>query len=69
MAEAAALGDRPEWRSLPAVARGAVWALDADAWFSRPGPRLADGIDALRAILDDPTGDDPVPGARRLSAP
>jgi len=67
--EAAALASRPEWRDLPAVARGAVWALDADAWFSRPGPRLADGIDALRAILADPTGDNPVPGARRLPAP
>ena len=67
--EAAALAGHPAWRSLPAVAAGAVWALDADAWFSRPGPRLADGIEALRAILADPTGDHPVPGARRLPAP
>ncbi len=67
--EAAALANRPEWRNLPAVARGAVWALDADAWFSRPGPRLAEGIEALRAILADPTGDHPVPGARRLPTP
>ena len=67
--EAAGLAERPEWRSLPAVARGAVWALDADAWFSRPGPRLLDGIEALRAILADPSGDHPVPGARRLPAP
>ncbi len=64
--EAAALRERPEWRALPAVASGAVWALDADAWFSRPGPRLADGVEALRAILADPVGDHPVPGARRL---
>ena len=66
VSEAEALADRPEWRSLPAVATGAVWALDANAWFSRPGPRLLDGIEALRAILADPTGDHPVPGARRL---
>lgn len=65
---AADLADRPEWRALPAVRNGAVWALDANAWFSRPGPRLLDGIDALRAILADPTGDHPVPGARRLPA-
>ena len=64
--EAEALATRPEWRSLPAVASGAVWALDANAWFSRPGPRLLDGIEALRAILANPTGDHPVPGARRL---
>ncbi len=69
VSEAAALADRPEWRSLPAVANGAVWALDANAWFSRPGPRLLDGIEALRAILADPTGDHAVPGARRLPSP
>ncbi len=67
--EARSLAERPEWRGLPAVANGAVWALDANAWFSRPGPRLLDGIEALRAILADPTGDHPVPGARRLPTP
>lgn len=65
--EAEALARRPEWRALPAVACGAVWALDANAWFSRPGPRLIDGIGAIRAILADPAGDQPVAGARRLS--
>ena len=69
VAEAAALAGRPEWRALPAVANGAVWALDANAWFSRPGPRLFDGVEALRAILADPAGDHPVPGARRLPRP
>ncbi len=66
--EAEGLAQREEWRALPAVRNGAVWALDANAWFSRPGPRLLDGIEALRAILADPTGDHPVPGARRLPA-
>ena len=67
--EAESLADRPGWRALPAVRNGAVWALDASAWFSRPGPRLLDGIDALRAILADPTGSHGVPGARRLPGP
>ena len=67
--EAGSLAERPEWRDLPAVRNGAVWALDANAWFSRPGPRLLDGIEALRAIFADPTGDHPVPGARRLPTP
>jgi iron complex transport system substrate-binding protein len=33
-----------------------VWAVDANASFARPGPRLVDGIEALAAILhsDDP---------------
>jgi iron complex transport system substrate-binding protein len=28
-----------------------VWAVDADAAFVRPGPRLVDGIEALAAIF------------------
>ena len=28
----------------------AVWAVDADAAFVRPGPRLIDGVEALAAI-------------------
>ncbi len=67
--EAAALAQRPEWRALPAVANGAVWALDANAWFSRPGPRLLEGVAALRAILAAPAASRPIPGARRLPAP
>ncbi len=29
-----------------------VWAVDANASFARPGPRLIDGIEALAAIID-----------------
>ena len=28
-----------------------VWAVDADAAYARPGPRLADGVETLAAIL------------------
>lgn len=28
-----------------------VWAVDANGYFARPGPRLVDGIDVLAAIL------------------
>ena len=28
-----------------------VWAVDANASFARPGPRLVDGVEALAAIL------------------
>jgi iron complex transport system substrate-binding protein len=28
-----------------------VWAVDANASFARPGPRLVDGIEALAAIV------------------
>ena len=38
----------------------AVWAVDANASFARPGPRLVDGVEALAGILHpevaDPSG-------------
>jgi iron complex transport system substrate-binding protein len=49
-AEARALLERPEWGWLAAGGR-AVWALDANAYLSRPGPRLVDGIELLAAIF------------------
>jgi iron complex transport system substrate-binding protein len=35
-----------------------VWAVDANASFARPGPRLVDGVESLARILD-PTGPSP----------
>ena len=43
----------PPWlRELPAVQRGAVVALDGSSYFSRPGPRIIDGIEMLAEIMD-----------------
>jgi iron complex transport system substrate-binding protein len=39
------------WNDLPAVRNGAIFAVDANSYFSRPGPRLADGIAILAHIL------------------
>ena len=36
----------------PAVRRGAVFALDGSAYFSRPGPRVIDGVEILAEIMD-----------------
>jgi iron complex transport system substrate-binding protein len=47
----ATLADRPEWRSLRAVREGRVSPVDANGCFSRPGPRLVDGVERLAAIL------------------
>jgi len=45
---------RPEWiENLAAVRNGEVYALSGSAYFSRPGPRVVDGI-ALLAELFDP---------------
>jgi iron complex transport system substrate-binding protein len=44
---------RPTWyRDLPAVRSGQVFAVDGSAYFSRPGPRVIDGIELLAEILD-----------------
>jgi iron complex transport system substrate-binding protein len=44
--------DLPEqWNAMPAVRNGQVYALEANSYFSRPGPRLATGIEALAKLL------------------
>jgi iron complex transport system substrate-binding protein len=40
-----------EWDALPAVRHGRVYALEANSYFSRPGPRLVLGIEALAKAL------------------
>jgi len=39
------------WRELPAIENGEVWALDATSYFSRPAPRVVDGAEILAKIL------------------
>jgi iron complex transport system substrate-binding protein len=40
-----------EWSSLPAVQHGRVYPLEANSYFSRPGPRLITGIETLAKIF------------------
>ena len=40
-----------DWRELPAVKNGEVWALDATSYFSRPAPRVVDGVEILAKIF------------------
>jgi iron complex transport system substrate-binding protein len=40
-----------DWEKLPAVQDGRVFAVDANSYFSRPGPRLADGLSLLAQLL------------------
>ena len=42
----------PGYGDLTAVRRGQVFALDGSAYFSRPGPRVIDGIELLAEIFD-----------------
>jgi len=39
------------WHAIPAVRNGRVYALEASSYFSRPGPRLATGIEALAKLF------------------
>ena len=53
-AQIATIADRPEWRSLRAVRGSRVHPVDANGCFSRPGPRLVDGVERLAEILHGP---------------
>ena len=41
-----------QWRKLPAVRAQSVYAVDGSAYFSRPGPRVVDGLEILQAIVN-----------------
>jgi iron complex transport system substrate-binding protein len=43
----ALVAGRPEWSALRAVREGRAFPVDANGCFSRPGPRLVDGIERL----------------------
>lgn len=40
-----------QWNAIPAVRNKRVYALDANSYFSRPGPRLATGIEILTRVI------------------
>jgi iron complex transport system substrate-binding protein len=41
----------PRWSSLPAVRDGRVYAVDANSYFARPGPRVVDGTELLAHLF------------------
>ncbi|MBD0354491.1 MAG: cobalamin-binding protein [Rubrobacteraceae bacterium] len=49
--EARALPEVPGWDELPALKNGRVWAVDANSYFSRPAPRLVEGVEILARLL------------------
>jgi len=56
------------WRSIAAVKAGAVFATDGSAYFSRPGPRLVDGLELLSRMVHPSVfgGEMPPERARRV---
>jgi iron complex transport system substrate-binding protein len=45
--QAALLTSRAGWNDLPAVRNRRVFAVDANSYFARPGPRLVEGVELL----------------------
>jgi len=68
VSEAGVLVARPEWQRLRAVRNGTAYVLDGNAYFSRPGPRVVDGIELLASLLHPGHVTAP-PGARVLTPP
>ena len=40
------------WNRIPAARRGHVYLVDANSYFSRPGPRVVDGLEILAKIIN-----------------
>jgi iron complex transport system substrate-binding protein len=58
---------RPDWvDDLRAVRDGEVYALDGSSYFSRPGPRVIDGIALLAELFDPGEFEDEVPAGAWL---
>lgn len=45
------LTQRPGWHDLPVVRAGRVYLAEATSYFSRPGPRIVDGLETLATML------------------
>jgi iron complex transport system substrate-binding protein len=49
--QAPQLTDYPGWADLPAVCEGRVFAVDANSYFARPGPRVVEGTELLAHLI------------------
>jgi iron complex transport system substrate-binding protein len=49
--EVKVLENNDKWKSLQAVRRNEVYAVDANAYFSKPGPRTVTGVEILAKIM------------------
>jgi iron complex transport system substrate-binding protein len=64
-AELPLLRELPNWQALPAVRSGQVFAGHTHL-FSRSGPRLVDGVEALARLLHPEVFDQPLPAGQTL---
>lgn len=49
--ESQKLPNYPGWSNLSAVRDGRVFAVDANSYFARPGPRVVDGTELLAHLI------------------
>jgi len=49
--QATQLVRQPGWSELPAVRKGQVYAVNANAYFARPGPRVVEGVELLAHLI------------------
>jgi iron complex transport system substrate-binding protein len=61
--EAGGVIEHAELRETPAARNGNVFAVDATSYFSRPGPRIVDGLEVLAWALHPDAYPEPAPGA------
>ena len=62
VAEAGGLFGVPELAGTPAARTGSVFAVDASSFFSRPGPRIVDGLEVLAWAIHPEAFPEPPPG-------
>jgi iron complex transport system substrate-binding protein len=51
VAQTAQLANYPGWFELPAVRNNRVFAMDANSYFARPGPRVVEGTELLAHLI------------------
>ncbi len=61
--EALALYAHPDFAATPAAREGSVFAVDASSYFSRPGPRIVDGLEILAWAIHPEAYPQPSPDA------
>jgi iron complex transport system substrate-binding protein len=64
LAELPVLQAKPGWTEIDAVRNGRVFFADGNAYFNRPGPRLADSGEILAQVLH---GEPEVPNYETLA--
>ena len=60
--EARSFRDHPEFADTPAARNGNLFAVDATSYFSRPGPRIVDGLEILAWAAHPEDYPEPPPG-------